>query len=154
MTDRRARRACKGGTLIKKLHACCKGETDRESRGRGDRQTRDKANRRLADRIVSFPEGDRLGPGTGLPHSSGGFQSSSSRDRESGRRDRGTEAERGAESMALVALSLWVLTSLTWGNLLQVSANRHSVYWNSSNIQALFSLSSPLSGSIRSTSSS
>ncbi|XP_023264704.1 ephrin-A3-like isoform X2 [Seriola lalandi dorsalis] len=36
--------------------------------------------------------------------------------------------------MALVALSLWVLTSLTWANLLQVSANRHSVYWNSSNI--------------------
>lgn len=47
----------------------------------------------------------------------------------------GTEAERGAGSMALVALSLWVLTSLTWADLLQVSANRHSVYWNSSNIQ-------------------
>lgn len=36
--------------------------------------------------------------------------------------------------MAVVALSLWVLTSLTWADL-QVSANRHSVYWNSSNIQ-------------------
>ncbi|TNN02612.1 hypothetical protein fugu_010099 [Takifugu bimaculatus] len=35
--------------------------------------------------------------------------------------------------MAVVALSLWVLTSLTWADL-QVSANRHSVYWNSSNI--------------------
>lgn len=46
-----------------------------------------------------------------------------------------SEAERGAESMALVALSLWVLISLTWANLLQVSANRHTVYWNSSNIQ-------------------
>lgn len=48
---------------------------------------------------------------------------------------KGSEAERGAESMALVALSLWVLISLTWANLLQVSANRHTVYWNSSNIQ-------------------
>lgn len=48
---------------------------------------------------------------------------------------KGSEAERGAESMALVALSLWVLMSLTWANLLQVSANRHTVYWNSSNIQ-------------------
>lgn len=37
--------------------------------------------------------------------------------------------------MALVALSLLVLTSLTWADLLQVSADRHSVYWNSSNIQ-------------------
>ncbi|XP_047216478.1 ephrin-A3b isoform X2 [Girardinichthys multiradiatus] len=36
--------------------------------------------------------------------------------------------------MALAALSLWVLTSLTWSTPLQVSANRHSVYWNSSNI--------------------
>ncbi|XP_007556160.1 ephrin-A3b [Poecilia latipinna] len=36
--------------------------------------------------------------------------------------------------MALASLSLWVLTSLTWGSVLQVSANRHSVYWNSSNI--------------------
>lgn len=37
--------------------------------------------------------------------------------------------------MALVALSLWVLTSLTWADVVQVTANRHSVYWNSSNIQ-------------------
>lgn len=36
--------------------------------------------------------------------------------------------------MAVVLLSLWVLTSLTWANPLQVSGNRHSVYWNSSNI--------------------
>ncbi|XP_037309475.2 ephrin-A3b isoform X2 [Pungitius pungitius] len=36
--------------------------------------------------------------------------------------------------MALVALSLWVLTSLTWADVVQVTANRHSVYWNSSNI--------------------
>lgn len=52
--------------------------------------------------------------------------------------ERGTGARRpsrGAGSMALAALSLWVLTSLTWTDLLQVAANRHSVYWNSSNIQ-------------------
>ncbi|TNN78021.1 hypothetical protein EYF80_011775 [Liparis tanakae] len=36
--------------------------------------------------------------------------------------------------MALVVLSLWALTSLTWADVVQVSANRHSVYWNSSNI--------------------
>jgi len=46
----------------------------------------------------------------------------------------GTEAERTG-SMALVVLSLWALTSLTWADVVQVSANRHSVYWNSSNIQ-------------------
>ncbi|XP_037640561.1 ephrin-A3b isoform X1 [Sebastes umbrosus] len=93
---------------------------------------------------------------TGLTHSSGGLSCSSSRhllgclsrvvwcwwwwgegDRESGRRhQKRTEAERrgGAESMALVVLSLWVLTSLTWADVVQVAANRHSVYWNSSNI--------------------
>lgn len=57
------------------------------------------------------------------------------RDREVARDTEGTGAERGAGSMALVALSFWVLTSLTWADVLQVSANRHSVYWNSSNIQ-------------------
>ncbi|XP_072317602.1 ephrin-A3-like [Eucyclogobius newberryi] len=36
--------------------------------------------------------------------------------------------------MAVVLLSLWALTSLTWANPPQVSGNRHSVYWNSSNI--------------------
>ncbi|XP_029308317.1 ephrin-A3b isoform X2 [Cottoperca gobio] len=36
--------------------------------------------------------------------------------------------------MALVVLSLWVLTSLTWADVIPVPANRHSVYWNSSNI--------------------
>ncbi|KAI9533280.1 hypothetical protein NQZ68_025674 [Dissostichus eleginoides] len=56
-------------------------------------------------------------------------------DRESGRKTEGTEAERGAGSMALIVLSLWVLTSLTWADVIPVPANRHSVYWNSSNIQ-------------------
>ncbi|KAK1896037.1 Ephrin-A3 [Dissostichus eleginoides] len=36
--------------------------------------------------------------------------------------------------MALIVLSLWVLTSLTWADVIPVPANRHSVYWNSSNI--------------------
>ncbi|TDH11819.1 hypothetical protein EPR50_G00064390 [Perca flavescens] len=91
----------------------------------------------------------QLGPNTGLPHSSGGLRSCSSRhllgclsrvvwwgegtERVAGE-TKGTEAERGAESMALVVLSLWVLTSLTWADVVPVSANRHSVYWNSSNI--------------------
>uniref|UniRef100_I3JGF8 Ephrin-A3 n=2 Tax=Oreochromis TaxID=8139 RepID=I3JGF8_ORENI len=90
-----------------------------------------------------------FGPSTVLPHSSGGLTSSSSRHllgclsrvgwwgegtESVAGETKGSEAERGAESMALVALSLWVLTSLTWANLLQVSANRHTVYWNSSNI--------------------
>ncbi|CAL8360955.1 unnamed protein product [Arctogadus glacialis] len=37
--------------------------------------------------------------------------------------------------MALVTLSLWVLSTLTCASLLPVTANRHAVHWNSSNIQ-------------------
>ncbi|CAL8256363.1 unnamed protein product [Boreogadus saida] len=36
--------------------------------------------------------------------------------------------------MALVTLSLWVLSTLTYASLLPVTANRHAVHWNSSNI--------------------
>lgn len=73
----------------------------------------------------------------------GGVKGPRERKRQRGRGER--ERERGGRRrdrrdgdqeriMAAVALSLWVLTSLTWADL-QVSANRHSVYWNSSNIQ-------------------
>ncbi|CAB1448733.1 unnamed protein product [Pleuronectes platessa] len=60
-------------------------------------------------------------------------------DRESGRRETeegggGRRPREETGSMAVAALPLWVLTSLTWASVLQVSANRHSVYWNSSNI--------------------